>query len=185
MLFWQFSNIIIYVKIVLKNTRSKFECMVIFQSRGQVQILVRSTGQICPIILYLFWTLSPGFENNHTFKCWSGIFPTILTYMIVLENCQNNISVYGWSAIQGTQFYSCWKGNRVLLSLGQRQFWNKQINYVFKTGATFPYCNWSIKMATIIGFGSTSVLNSWHRLGRLPFWVYVKEGYYFKQKHIL
>ena len=29
------------------------------------------------------------------------------------------------------------------------------------TEATFPYCNWSIKMARIIGFGSTSVVNSW------------------------
>ena len=74
----------------------------------KVQILVESTGQICPIVLHLFWTLSPGFENNHTFKCWSGIFPTILTYMIMLENCQNNISVYGCSPIQGTKCDSCW-----------------------------------------------------------------------------
>ena len=28
-------------------------------------------GQICPIVLHLFWILSPGFENNHSFKCWS------------------------------------------------------------------------------------------------------------------
>ena len=28
---------------------------------------------------------------------------------------------------------------------------------------------WSIKMARIIGFGSTSAVNNWHRLGRLPF----------------
>ena len=54
-----------------------------------------------------------------------------------------------------------------------------------ETEATFPYCNWSIKMARIIGFGSTSVVNSWQRLGRLPFLVYIKVGYSFKQKHIL
>ena len=91
-----------------KGTRSTFECMVIFQSRGQgpdscwkyMTDLSRSFPS--------FWTLSPGFENNHTFKCWSGIFPTILTYMIMLENGQNKISVYGCSPIQGTKFYSCW-----------------------------------------------------------------------------
>ena len=65
-------------------------------------------GQICPVVLNLFWTLSPGFENNHTFKYWSGIFPKILRYMIMLENCLNSISVYGCSPIQGTKFYSCW-----------------------------------------------------------------------------
>ena len=58
----------------------------------------------CPGIL----PVSSWFENNHTFKCWSGIFPKILTDMIILENCQDNILVYGCSQIQGTQFYSCW-----------------------------------------------------------------------------
>ena len=46
----------------------------------------KSVGQICPIVLYFFWTLSPGFENNHTFKCWSGIFAIIFTSLIMLEN---------------------------------------------------------------------------------------------------
>ena len=36
-----------------------------------------------------------------------SIFPTILTYMKMLENCQNNISVYDCSQIQGPTFYSC------------------------------------------------------------------------------
>ena len=68
----------------------------------------KTTGQICPVLSTRIWTLSPGLENNHTLKCWSDIFPTILTYMIMLENFQNNISVYGCSPIQGTKFYSCW-----------------------------------------------------------------------------
>ena len=55
-----------------------------------------------------FWTLSPGLENNYTFKCWFCIFPTILTYNIMLENGQNKISVYGCSPIQGTKLKSCW-----------------------------------------------------------------------------
>ena len=36
---------------------------------------------MCPVVLHLFWTLSPLLENNHTFKYWSGIFPTILTWL--------------------------------------------------------------------------------------------------------
>ena len=58
----------------------------------KVKILVESKGQICIVVLRFFWTLSPGFENTHGFKCWSGIFQTILTYMNILENYQNNIS---------------------------------------------------------------------------------------------
>ena len=54
-----------------------------------------------------------------------------------------------------------------------------------ETEATFPYYNWSIKMARIIGFCSTSVVNSSQRIGCLPFWVYVKVEYSFEQKHIL
>ena len=68
----------------------------------------RTMGQICPVLSTRIWTLSPGLENNHTFKYWSGIFPTIWTCMIKFENCQYNISVYGCSPIQGTKFYSCW-----------------------------------------------------------------------------
>ena len=67
----------------------------------------RTMGQICPILLTRIWTLSPGLENNKKLKCWSGIFPTILTYMILLENYQNNIWVYCCSPIQETTFYSC------------------------------------------------------------------------------
>ena len=82
----------------MKNTRSTFESMVILKSRGQ----------ICRVLWTRIWTLSPGMEDNLTFNSSSGIFSTILTYMIMVENCQNNIWVYGCSAIQGTKFYSCW-----------------------------------------------------------------------------
>ena len=68
----------------------------------------RTTGQIRPVLSTRIWTLSPRLENNHTFKCWSGIFSTILTYIIMLDNCQNNISVYDCSPIQGTKLYFCW-----------------------------------------------------------------------------
>ena len=106
MLFWQFSNIIMYVKILV-NTRSTFKCMLILQSREKGPDSCWKYGTDLSRSSPSFWTLSPGFENNHTFKCWSGIFATILTYMNVLENCQNNISEYGGSPIQGTKLNSC------------------------------------------------------------------------------
>ena len=108
MLFWPFSNIIIYVKIVVKIPDQHLNVWVFSNPRDNVQKRWRTTGQICPVISTRIRTLSPGLENNHTFKCWSGIFPTILTYTIMLENYQNNISVYGCSPIQGTKLYSCW-----------------------------------------------------------------------------
>ena len=108
MLFRQFSNIIIYVKIVRKIPHQHLNVWSFSNQEDMVQKKWRTTGQICPILSTRILTLSPGLQNNHTFKCWSGIFPTVLTYMIMLENCQNNISVYDCSQIQGTTFYSCW-----------------------------------------------------------------------------
>ena len=50
------------------------------------------------------------------------------------------------------------------------------------TEVAFSYNIWSTKIASIIWFGSSCVdrgpayLNNWHRLGALPFWVYIKVG---------
>ena len=93
---------------ISKKKTSIFDCMVILQSRGQAPDSCWKYGTDLSRSSSSFLDLAPGFENIHTFKCWSGIFPTILTYTIMLENCQNNISVYGCSPIQGTTFYSCW-----------------------------------------------------------------------------
>ena len=101
LLFWQFSNTILYPKIVGQIPDQNLNVWLFSNPGDKVQIHIKSTGQICPVVLHLFWTFSPGFENNHKFKCWSSIFPTIL-----LENCQNNISVYGGSSIQGKKSYS-------------------------------------------------------------------------------
>ena len=111
------SNLIIYVKIVGKIPYLHLSVWLFSNQGDKVQIRVESTGLICPAVLHLFWTLSPGFENNNTFSCWYGIFPTIFTYNIMLKNCQNSISVYACSPIQGTKCYSCWKGNRTIADL--------------------------------------------------------------------
>ena len=108
MLFWHFSNLIIYVKIVGKILDQHLNKLLFSNPGDKVQKIWRTIGQICPVLLTRIWTLSPGLETTHTVKCWSGIFPTILTYTIMLENCQNNILVYGCSPIQETTFYSCW-----------------------------------------------------------------------------
>ena len=71
-----------------KITRSTFKCLVIFKSRGpgdKVQKRWRTTRQICPVHSTRIWTLSPGLENTYTYKCWFGIFPTILTYIPLLK----------------------------------------------------------------------------------------------------
>ena len=52
---------------------------------------------------------------------------------------------------------------------GKGSFETNKWTMFLETEATLRYCNWSIKMAWIIGFGSTSVVNSLQRLGRLPF----------------
>ena len=90
-----------------KNTSSILECMVILLSRGQGPDSCWKYRTDLSRSYSSFWNLSPGFENNHTFKCRFGIFPTVLTTIIMLENCQDNILVYGCSPIQGTKFYSC------------------------------------------------------------------------------
>ena len=81
--------------------------MVILQSRGQGLDSCGKYGtdlsRSSPSIL----DLVPWIWEYHTIKGWSCIFPTILTYMIMLENCLNSIPVYGCSPIQGTKFYSC------------------------------------------------------------------------------
>ena len=48
MLFWQFSNKIIYVKIVGKIPDHHLNVWLFSNPGDKVQILVESTGQICP-----------------------------------------------------------------------------------------------------------------------------------------
>ena len=62
MLFWQISNIFIYVKIVVKNTRSTYECVVIVKSRGQGPKKMESYGT----------NLSHTFNMNLDLVPWIG-----------------------------------------------------------------------------------------------------------------
>ena len=93
-----------YIRVVGKILDSHFNVKLSSNPGDKVRILVESTGQICTIIFHLFWTLSPGLEYNKALKCCSSIFPTNLTYIVILENCRNNTSMYECSPCQGTRF---------------------------------------------------------------------------------
>ena len=83
------------------------ETTLLLKSRGQGPKKMENKGTNLSRTFNKNMDLVPWLENNHTLKWWSGIFLTILTYIIMLENCQNNILVCGCSPIQGTKFYSC------------------------------------------------------------------------------
>ena len=82
-------------------------------------------GQICSLLLTRIRTFSPGLENNNTLKCWSGIFPWTLIYIIMLKNCQNNISMYGCSPIQGKRFLFLLKFYEARISEWNILVWTK------------------------------------------------------------
>ena len=87
--------------------------------------------------------------------------------------------------------YNVQRGTRYCWAWRKHSLETNKWTIFLETEAAFPYCNWSIKMTRITWFGSTSVyigpayVNSWQRLGHLPFLIYVKLGNSFKQKHIL
>ena len=104
MMFWQFSNITINIRVYVKMPNQYFKVLLFSNPGDKVLILFESKGQICPNVLYLFWTLSHGLEKTDTLKCGSGIFQYTLNYMIMLKNCRSNISMHAFSQIQGTNY---------------------------------------------------------------------------------
>ena len=76
----------------------------LFSNPGEnVRILVESRGQICPVVIPFFYIV-PWIREQQYIEMLVCIFPTTLTYMVMLENCKNTISTYGCSPIQGTRF---------------------------------------------------------------------------------
>ena len=92
MLFQQFSNITTYIRVVGKLWKQQFWCIVVIQSRGQGLHSCWKWGQICPLVVHLLKTLSSGLKKRkNTLKCFSNIYPTILIYMLTLENCRDKV----------------------------------------------------------------------------------------------
>ena len=121
-----------------------FWCIIFLQSRGQGPKSRKATGQICPLISTRIRTLSLGLENYNTMKCQYDNFPAILTYVVMLENCQNYFSMNVCSPIQGTMF-----------SLSNSRFNQiKTIYLKFWIGIIFWYLfvgRWSSVVATLGG----------------------------------
>ena len=101
-------------------------------------------GQICAILSTRIRTLYPEMENNHTLKCWSCIFQTTQTYLVMLDNYQNNISMYGCSPIKSTKFYFMLKFYKARIS-ECNVFKEKLISYNFyiQELTSFPSWYWN------------------------------------------
>ena len=114
MLVWQFSNIIIYVKIIGKIPDQHLNVWLFSNQGDKVQKRKKPTGQICPVLSTRIWTFSLGLEDNHTLKCWSGIFPTILTCMILLKIAR--------TTFQCMVVLQSWRQNWILAEILWSQF---------------------------------------------------------------
>ena len=65
MLGWEIYNTTTHIWVVIKMLDQDFNVSLFSNPGDQALILVKSKGQICPIVFYLFRTLSPGFEKNY------------------------------------------------------------------------------------------------------------------------
>ena len=106
MLFWQFSTHKIYATVRGKLSELHYNALLV-SNRGEKVMKRRKTmGQICPIVFRAFQTFSPRLENNESSKCGSENFPRMVTYILCVENCQNNILTHSCLPIAGTLFYN-------------------------------------------------------------------------------
>ena len=95
MLFWQFSNIIIFVKIVGKLPEQHLIVLLFSNPGEQVQKRWGTTGQICPVLSTRIWTLSPGliwyFSNNLDIYDYVGKLPEQNFSVWLFSNPGDNI----------------------------------------------------------------------------------------------
>ena len=92
-MFLQFFNIIIYVKIVGKISDQHLNVL-LFSNQGDK---VQKDGELRDKSVPYFQQESGPFSLDWRMSIHLNVdlvFTKILTYMIMLENCQNNISVY-------------------------------------------------------------------------------------------
>ena len=95
MWFWQFSTHKKYVTVRGKLAEQHFDDF--FPT-----ILVRrfeNQGK-----LFAFQTFSSGLEKNKASKCGSESFPRTVTYILCVENCQNQILTHSCLPISGRPF---------------------------------------------------------------------------------
>ena len=66
--------------------------------REKVQKKLKTMGYM---FYYFFWTFSPQFNNNDTIKCSSDNCSYMVTYLLLMGNFQNIISIYYGSSMVG------------------------------------------------------------------------------------
>ena len=89
-----------------KNTKPTFQWIMVFQSKGPGPDSWWKYGKYVSCIFFLiFLDFVPWIGEKNTSKCWFCLFPTTLTYMVMLQNCLNNISMCGCLPIQGTTLW--------------------------------------------------------------------------------
>ena len=94
-------NITTYIRVVGKLSELHFNVLCCSNPGDKFLILAEIRGHICPIVFLCFRNLSSGFEQNYTMKYSFDNFPTSLIHVVMLENCLNTISMYGFSPIKG------------------------------------------------------------------------------------
>ena len=105
----------------------------------------KTVGQICSIVFLAFQIFFPGLENNKTSQCDSESFPSIVTYILCLENCQSYILTHSCLPIVGRLF------NNVTQFHGP-QIWKCNIS-IFYLEVT--YCNaWGLFFSSLEKFGN-------------------------------
>ena len=129
MLFRQFSNLTTYVSVFGKLLYQHFNLSLFSNPGVKVLILVESMVQICPLVFFLLSAF-----YNDILKCWSNNFPTTLTCVVNLENCQNNTSMYGCSPIQGKRVKFLFKFYEARISKS-----NICITFFFQSGSRQSY----------------------------------------------
>ena len=103
MLFGQFSNITISIMDFVTIINQHFNASLFCNPGDKVLKKLENYGTNLSPSFNNSPDLVPWIGNNNTLQCLSGIFPTTLIYVVMLENCQNSISIDGCSPIQGTR----------------------------------------------------------------------------------
>ena len=99
MLFWQFSNMTTYVRVVGKLQDWHFNVWLFSHPGDKVLILVERWGQICPIVVLLFFNIVPWLGEKqwiemlprYMWSCWKIAVATF-DCMVVLQSRGQDLS---------------------------------------------------------------------------------------------
>ena len=132
-----------YINVVWKMLDQHVKVLLLSNAGDNVITRLKTKRQICFLFSTRIRTLSLGLENNEALKCCYSIFPTILTYVVMLQNSWNNISMYDCSPIQGN-FMKPGSQSATYISrslniwrlpsyqhIGKKSLWRKKLHHHF------------------------------------------------------